>query len=259
VYPATSPQASATTTLIQHLRSAVIPKAETGSSLHVYIGGDTATFTDFAQVIGSKMPLFVAVVVALSVLLLALVFRSIVIPLTAAVMNLFSAGAALGALSAAYVWGWGGAPLGASRAGPITPFIPVMIFAVLFGLSMDYQVFLVSRIREEWLRTGSNKEAVRRGLAITGRTITAAAAIMILVFGSFILGSDLIVKQFGLGLAVAVFIDAFIIRMGIVPAAMLLLGRSNWWLPARLGRALPAFATQSLDELTAEPAEPVDV
>jgi RND superfamily putative drug exporter len=257
-YPTTSPQAAATTTLIQHLRTEVIPTAEAGSTLHIYIGGNTATVTDFASVVGSKMPLFVTVVVALSVLLLALVFRSVVIPLTAAVMNLFSAGAALGVLSAAYVWGWGGAPLDASRAGPVTPFLPVMIFAILFGLSMDYQVFLVSRIREEWLRTGNNAEAVRRGLAITGRTITAAAAIMILVFASFILGGDLIVKEFGLGLAVAVLVDAFIIRMGIVPAAMLLLGRSNWWFPAKLDRALPSFGTESLDELPPEPAEPVD-
>jgi RND superfamily putative drug exporter len=258
-FPTTSPQASATTNLILHLRSDVIPKAEAGSSLHIYIGGNTATFTDFAHVVGSKMPLFVTVVVALSVLLLALVFRSIVIPLTAAVMNLFSAGAALGVLSAAYVWGWGGAPLDASRAGPITPFLPVMIFAILFGLSMDYQVFLVSRIREEWLRTGSNSEAVRRGLAITGRTITAAAAIMILVFASFILGGDLIIKEFGLGLAVAVLVDAFVIRMAIVPATMFLLGRSNWWFPAKLDRALPSFGTESLDEPPAEPAERVDV
>jgi len=258
-FPTTSPQASATGNLILHLRSDVLPRAEAGSSLHIYIGGNTATFTDFAQVIGSKMPLFVTMVVLLSVLLLAMVFRSIVIPLTAAVMNLFSAGAALGVLSAAYVWGWGGAPLGASRAGPIMPFLPVMVFAILFGLSTDYQVFLVSRIREEWLRTGSNKEAVRRGLAITGRTITAAAAIMILVFGSFILGSSLIIKEFGLALAVAVFIDAFIIRMGIVPAAMFLLGRSNWWFPAKLDRVLPSLGAESLDEMPAEPAEPIEV
>ncbi len=166
-FPTTSPQAAGTTNLIVHLRSDVIPRAEAGSTLHIYIGGNTATSADFATVVGSKMPLFVTVVVSMSVLLLALVFRSVVIPLTAAVMNLFSAGAALGALSAAYVWGWGGTALGASRAGPITPFIPVMLFAILFGLSMDYQVFLVSRIREEWLRTGSNTEAVRRGLTIT--------------------------------------------------------------------------------------------
>lgn len=146
---------------------------------------------------------------------------------------------ALGVLSAAYVWGWGGAALGASRAGPITPFIPVMVFAILFGLSTDYEVFLVSRIREEWLRTGGNTEAVRRGLAITGRTITAAAAIMIVVFGSFIFGGNLTIKEFGLALSVAVFVDAFIIRMVIVPALMFLLGRANWWVP---GQARPDAA-----------------
>jgi RND superfamily putative drug exporter len=256
VFPTTSPAASATTSLIQHLRSDVIPQAEAGSALHIYIGGDTATFADFAQVIGSKLPLFVGVVVLLSVLLLALVFRSIVIALTAAVMNLLSAGAAFGVLSATYVWGWGGSALGASPAGPITPFIPVMIFAILFGLSMDYQVFLISRIREEWLRTGSNAEAVRRGVALTGRTITAAALIMILVFGSFILGSDLIIKEFGLGLAAAVFVDAFVIRMAIVPAVMSLLGRFNWWLPAWLDRVLPNIGSESFEELPA--TEPVD-
>ena len=259
-FPTTSPQASGTSNLIVHLRSDVLPRAEAGSSLHIYVGGNTATSTDFASVVGSKMPLFVTMVVVLSVLLLALVFRSIVIPLTAAVMNLFSAGAALGALSAAYVWGWGGTVLGASRAGPITPFIPVMLFAILFGLSTDYEVFLVSRIREEWLRTGSNTEAVRRGLAITGRTITAAAAIMILVFGSFILGSDTVIKQFGFGLAVAVLVDAFIIRMVIVPAVMFMLRRSNWWFPAFLDRALPTLGAESAEEeLPAKPTQPADV
>jgi putative drug exporter of the RND superfamily len=258
-FPTTSPQAAETSNLILHLRSGVIPQAEAGSALHIYIGGNTATSTDFANVIGSKMPLFVALVVALSLLLLAMVFRSIVIPLTAAVMNLFSAGAALGVLSAAYVWGWGGAALGASRAGPITPFIPVMVFAILFGLSTDYEVFLVSRIREEWLRTGSNAEAVRRGLAITGRTITAAAAIMIVVFGSFIFGGNQTIKEFGLALAVAVFVDAFVIRMGIVPAVMFLLRRSNWWFPAKLDRVLPSVGAESPDELPAKPAERIDV
>jgi RND superfamily putative drug exporter len=248
-YPATSPQAAATGTLIQHLRTDVIPRAEARSSLHIYIGGETATSADFAGVIGSKLPYFVTVVVAFSVLLLAMVFRSVVIPLTAAAMNLLSAGAALGVLSAAYVWGWGGSLLHASRAGPIEPFLPVMIFAILFGLSMDYQVFLVSRMREEWHQTGSNTQAVRRGLAITGRTITAAAVIMILVFGSFMLGSDLVIKEFGLGLAVAVFVDAFFIRMAIVPAAMFLFRRANWWFPARLDRVLPSIGSQAPDEL----------
>ena len=257
VYPTTSPQAAATTNLIYHLRDNVIPAAETGSSLHIYIGGDTATFADFAHVLGSKMPLFVAIVVLLSFLLLALVFRSLVIPLTAAVMNLLSAGAALGVLSAVYVWGWGGSVLQADGGGPIAAFLPVVIFAILFGLSMDYQVFLVSRIREEWLRTGDNAVAVRRGLAITGRTITAAAAIMILVFGSFILGGSVVIMQFGLGLAVAVLVDAVFIRMAIVPAVMFLAGRTNWWFPRTLGRLLPDTSIEDPDD--AAPAEPVSV
>ena len=256
VYPTTSPQSAATTHLIYHLRADVLPPAEAGSALHLYIGGDTATFADFAHVLGAKMPLFVIVVVLLSFLLLALMFRSLVIPATAAIMNLLSAGAALGVLSAVYVWGWSGSLLGGNGGGPIAAFLPAVIFAILFGLSMDYQVFLVSRIREEWLRTGDNAAAVRRGLAITGRTITAAAAIMILVFGSFILGGSVVIKQFGLGLAVAILVDAFFIRIAIVPAAMFLAGRSNWWFPRALERALPTIATEDSEDTA--PAESAD-
>jgi putative drug exporter of the RND superfamily len=259
VYPTTSPQDAATTTLINNLRSTVMPRAESGSSLHIYIGGSTATFADFAQVIGSKMAFFVALVVGFSVLLLIVVFRSLMIPLTAAAMNMLSAGAALGVLSGAYVHGWGGSVLDATRPGPIGPFLPVMIFAILFGLSMDYEVFLVSRMREEWLHAGDNTEAVRRGLAITGRTITAAAAIMILVFASFILGRDLVIKEFGLGLATAVFVDAFVIRMGILPATMFLLGKLNWWLPPWLNRMLPNISTNVPDDLAARQQESVHV
>jgi RND superfamily putative drug exporter len=192
--------------------------------------------------------LFVTVVVLLSFLLLAMVFRSVLVPLVAALMNLLSAGAAFGALTAAYVWGWGGSAIGASRAGPIEAFLPVMLFAILFGLSMDYQVFLVSRIHEEWQRSGDNREAVRRGLALTGRTITAAAAIMILVFGSFILGSDRVIKEFGFGLAGAILVDAFLIRVAIVPALMYLLGKRNWWFPARLDRTLPRLAVDPQED-----------
>jgi RND superfamily putative drug exporter len=250
IYPSTSPQAAATSDLVTRLRSSVIPRAEGDSGIRVYIGGQTATDVDFANVLASKLPLFVGVVVLLSFLLLLVVFRSVFIPLTAALMNLLSAGAALGVLSAAYVWGWGGSLLGANGGGPIQAFIPVMVFAILFGLSMDYQVFLVSRMQEEFRRSNDNRDAVKRGLAITGRTITAAALIMVLVFGSFILGGQLIIKEFGLGLAVAVAVDAFLIRMAIVPAIMFLLGRANWWLPGRLARVLPRLPLEEVEDLS---------
>ncbi len=256
VYPKTSPQDQATTDLIHRLRDQVIPSVRAGSGIGVYIGGLTATNADFAQVLTSKLPLFVALVVLLSFLLLMIVFRSLLIPMVAAAMNLLSAGAALGVMSAVYVWGWGGDLLGASRAGPIEPYLPVMVFAILFGLSMDYQVFLVSRMHEEWHRTGDNKTAITRGLGLTGRTITAAALIMILVFGSFILGGDRVIKEFGVGLAVAVFIDAFLVRVAIVPALMFLLGNSNWWLPTRLAAILPKVTLE--DDDTDTDAGPVE-
>jgi len=252
IFPTTSPQSAATADLVTHLRHDVIRPAEAGTGIQVYIGGATATNVDFARVLASKMPLFVALVVLLSFLLLMVVFRSILIPLTAALMNLLSAGAALGVLSATYVWGWGGSLLGANSGGPIAAFIPVMVFAILFGLSMDYQVFLVSRMQEEYHRSGDNKDAVTRGLAITGRTITAAALIMILVFGSFVLGGDIIIKEFGLGLAVAVLVDAFLIRIAIVPALMFLLGRSNWWVPGPLTRMLPRLPMEAEADLPEE-------
>ncbi|MDT4909554.1 MAG: putative drug exporter of the superfamily, partial [Pseudonocardiales bacterium] len=257
IFPTSSPQSAATSNLVTRLRHHVIPPAETGTGIHVYIGGQTATNVDFASVLASKMPLFVGLVVLLSFLLLMLVFRSLLIPLTAALMNLLSAGAALGVLSAVYVWGWGGSLLGANSGGPIAAFIPVMLFAILFGLSMDYQVFLVSRMQEEFHRSGDNTDAVTRGLAITGRTIIAAALIMILVFGSFILGGQQVIKEFGLGLAVAVAVDAFLIRIAVVPAIMFLLGRTNWWLPSPLSRVLPRLPMEEEPGLSAGDIRPL--
>ncbi|BEP15891.1 MMPL family transporter [Acidothermaceae bacterium B102] len=244
VYPVSSPQDAATDALVHRLRSQVIPAALRGSGAVAYVGGATATAADISTLLGDKIPLFIAVVVLLSFLLLTVVLRSIVVPLMAALMNLLSAGATFGVLSAAYVWGWGGDLLGAGKPGPIEAPMPVVIFAILFGLSMDYQVFLTSRILEEWRASGDNKEAVTRGLAITGRTITAAALIMIVVFGSFILGGNRLIREFGLGLSAAVFVDAFLIRVAVVPAVMLLLGRWNWWLPRRLDAALPHLALE---------------
>ena len=205
----------------------------------VYVGGNTAIFVDFARVLSSKLPLFIGLVVVLSFLLLAMVFRSLVIPLTAAVMNLLSIGAAFGILVAVFQWGWVGSVFQVDRTGPIEAFLPVMLFAILFGLSMDYEVFLITRIQEEWAKSGDNRTAVRNGLAATGKTITAAALIMILVFGSFILGGERVIKEFGLGLAGGILVDAVIIRMAIVPSVMFLLGKSNWWFP-RLARPDPA-------------------
>jgi RND superfamily putative drug exporter len=239
VYPTTSPQDSATADLVKSLRSSTLPEAEAGTGLHFYITGGTAVYVDFAQVLSSKLALFIGSIVGLSFLVLALVFRSLVIPLTAAVMNLLSAAASFGVLVAVFQWGWAAQVIGVDRHGPVESIMPVLLFPVLFGLSMDYQVFLLIRIHEGWLRHRDNRRAVRDGLAATGGIITAAALIMIVVFAAFMLEDNRDIKEFGLGLAAAVLIDAVIIRGAIVPSLMLLLGRSNWWFPGWLDRVLP--------------------
>ena len=255
VYPTTSPQSAATSDLIAHLRSTTIPEALKGTGVTILVGGITAIFVDFAHVLGEKLPLFIGLVVLLSFLLLAMVFRSLVIPLTAAVMNLLSIGAAFGILVMVFQHGTFASLFGVGRPGPIEAFLPVMMFAILFGLSMDYEVFLVTRIHEEWLRTGDNTTAVRNGLAATGKTITAAALIMILVFGSFILGGIPVIKEFGLGLAGGIFVDAVLIRMAIVPAVMQLLGKANWWFPGWLDKILPRLSVEESDvETEQQPA-----
>jgi RND superfamily putative drug exporter len=238
VYPRSSPQAYATTQLVEHLREAVVPPVEARTGMTVYVGGLTAGAVDFASTLARKLPLFIAVVVLLSALLLMIVFRSLVIPLQAAVMNLLSIGAALGVIVAIFQWGWLGSLFGAS-GGPIESFIPVMLFAIVFGLSMDYEVFLVSRIHERWSQTRDSARAVAEGLALTGRVVTAAAAIMVCVFLSFMLGEDRVIKEFGLSLASAVFLDALVVRCLLLPAVLHLIGRRTWALPARLDRALP--------------------
>ena len=244
-YPTSSPQAAATTRLIHRLRTEVIPRAVAGSHLAVYVGGTTAIFVDFANVLSAKFPVFIALVVVLAFLLLAMVFRSLVVPLTAAVMNILSIGAAFGSVVAVFQWGWLDALFGVSKTGPVESFLPVMMFAILFGLSMDYQVFLVTRIHEEYLHGGGDaKAAVRNGLAATGQTISAAALIMILVFGSFVLGGIVVIKEFGVGLAGGILMDALVIRMAIVPALMQLLGRSSWWFPGWLDRFLPRIGIE---------------
>jgi putative drug exporter of the RND superfamily len=240
LYPSTAPQAAPTTRLLDRLRSGVVPAAEAGTGLRVLIGGVTPTEVDFSQDLASRLPLFVAVVVIVAFLLLMLVFRSLVIPAVASVMNLLSVGAALGVMNAVFGWGWGSSILGVGEPAPVEVFLPVIMFSVLFGLSLDYEVFLVSRIREQWVRTGDNRVAVTAGQAVTGRVITAAASIMILVFLSFLLNDDIIIQQFGVGLAAAIIVDAFVVRTVLVPALMHLLGRANWWLPGWLDRWLPA-------------------
>jgi RND superfamily putative drug exporter len=239
VYPKGAPQDASTADLLHTVRGQVVPASERGTGLHVLTGGQTAIFDDFSTVLSRKLPLFIGVVVVLSFLLLMAVFRSIVIPLTAAVMNLLSAGAAFGIITAVFQNGWGASLLGIDKTGPIEAFVPVLMFPILFGLSMDYEVFLVSRIYEEWHRRRDNRAAVTHGLSATGRTITAAAAIMVLVFGAFLLGGERVIELFGLGLAAAVLLDAVIVRSVIVPALMLLLGDLNWKLPMVLERRLP--------------------
>jgi len=238
VYPTSSPQAYATTQLVSRLRSQVIPPVAAQTGMHVYVGGITAGSVDFASLLAKKLPVFIGVVVLLSALLLMVVFRSLVIPLQAAVMNLLSIGASLGVIVIVFQWGWLDGLMGV-RGGPIESFIPVMLFAIVFGLSMDYEVFLVSRIHEQWARTGEPRRAVGEGLALTGRVITAAAAIMICVFLSFMLGENRVIKEFGLSLASAVFLDAVIVRCLLLPAVLDLLGKRTWALPGRLDRLLP--------------------
>jgi RND superfamily putative drug exporter len=245
VYPKGSPQAASTTDLLSHVRTTVIPAVTKGSGLTVLVGGTTAVFEDFSHILSAKLPLFIGVVVVLSFLLLMAVFRSLVIPLTAAVMNLLSAGAAFGIVTAIFQKGWLG-----GTTGPIETFVPVLMFPILFGLSMDYEVFLVSRIYEEWHRRRDNTEAVAHGLAATGRTITAAAAIMVLVFASFILGGERIIELFGVGLASAVLLDALIVRSVLVPALMILIGDANWKIPHWLNSALPRLNVEGRSATT---------
>jgi RND superfamily putative drug exporter len=245
VYPTTSPQSADTTALLDHIRGDVIPPNEERTGTQLHVGGINAIFEDFGDAISKKLPLFIGVVVLLSALLLMVVFRSILVPLKAMVMNLLSIGAAFGLVVAVFQWGWGAGLIGVDSTGPIISFFPIFHFAIIFGLSMDYEVFLMSRIHEEWERTRDPTQAVTRGLALTGRVITAAAAIMVTVFLSFMFGDERIIKLFGLGLASAVFLDAVLIRSVLVPAVMQLFGTRAWWFPARLDRVLPRLHVEA--------------
>jgi RND superfamily putative drug exporter len=269
LYPSTSPQAKQTVTLVDELRNNVIPQSEKGSGLSVHVGGVTATDIDFSHVLSEKLPLFIAVVVLLSFLLLMAVFRSLLIPVVASVMNLLSIGAALGALNAVFNWGWGGSILGLTGTSPIDAFIPVLMFSVLFGLSTDYEIYLVSRIQEEWRNhtgdgevAGLKARAIRRnhqsivaGQAKSGRIIAGAAIIMVLVFGSFLLSGDRILQEFGFGLGFSVLIDAIVIRSALVPAIMHLVGPANWAMPGWLDRILPNLSIEAGDESSDSPSQ----
>jgi len=238
-FPTSSPQDATTIETVERLRAEVLPQVMSGSEATAHIGGQTANFADVGGKVAGRLPYFVAAVILLSFVLLTLVFRSILVPLKAALLNLASIGAAYGVLVMVFQWGWGKGLIGLETTVPVVTFLPMFMFAVLFGLSMDYEVFLLSRVREEYLRTGDNEQSVISGIASTARVITSAALIMISVFAGFVLGEDPIIKMMGLGLATAIFVDATIVRIVLVPATMKLMGDANWWLPAWLDRILP--------------------
>ena len=249
VVPTTSPQSADTEALVHTLRDTV---AGTG----VHVGGVTAAAVDTNEDMASRLPLLVGFVVGLSFLLLLAVFRSVVVAVKAAVLNLLSLGAAYGVVALVLQGGWAGQLIGIDTPTPLPAFVPILMFAVLFGLSMDYEVFLLTRIRERWLATGDNARSVTEGLAGTARVVTAAAAIMIAVFAAFVPSSTVFLKVIGVGMAAAILIDATVVRMLLVPAAMQLLGRSNWWLPGWLGRLLPRIRIEGADDHGASPSEP---
>jgi putative drug exporter of the RND superfamily len=234
-----SPQDIKTDALVDRLRKEVVPKAVEGSNVRAYVAGAGPANKDFSAYLAKRTPLFFGAVLGLSFLLLMIVFRSLLVPLKAVIMNLLSIGASYGIVVAIFQWGWGGSLIGVGQGAPIEPFLPMMLFAIVFGLSMDYEVFLLSRMKEEFDRTGDNASAVADGLAMTARVITAAAAIMVVVFGSFMLEEARTIKMFGIGLATAVFFDATVVRMLLVPATMELLGAKNWWIPKWLDKAMP--------------------
>jgi RND superfamily putative drug exporter len=247
IVPASAPHEQATERLVKQIRAEIIPAATADGAARIRVGGVTALFIDMSDLMTERLPLFVLSVLVLSFVLLMAVFRSLLIPLKAVLANLLSIGAAYGVVVAVFQWGWLRDLIGVERTGPIMAFLPMMLFAILFGLSMDYEVFLVSRIHEEYERDGDAHRAISDGLAGTARVITAAAAIMVTLFSSFVLGNDPIIKTFGLGLAVAVLVDATVVRMLIVPAALAVFGDAAWWLPGRIDRVLPRLGVEADD------------
>ena len=258
IFPTSGPSDEATHALVDRLRDDVIPAAVAGTDASIHIGGVTAAFIDLADVMARRLPLFIGAVVAVSFVLLMAVFRSVLVPLKAAIMNLLSVGVAYGVVVAVFQLGWFNGVLGVERTGPIPSFLPMTLFAILFGLSMDYEVFLLTRIREEYLRTGSNRRAVAGGVSATAGVVTAAAAIMVTVFLSFALGDDRIIEILGVGLASAILVDAVVIRTILLPATMELLGRSNWWLPRRIDRLLPHIHVEPPRPASATPVAILD-
>jgi RND superfamily putative drug exporter len=253
-FPSTAPQDRETHDLVRHIRADVLPDTVNGTK--VYVGGLTASTVDFADANSDRLPILIGVVIALSFLLLVVVFRSILVPLKAAVMNLLSIGAAYGIVVAVFQWGWLRELIGVETSGPIEAWVPMMLFTILFGLSMDYEIFLLSRIREEYLETGENNTAVANGLATTARVITAAAAIMVTLFLVFVFGfEERSIKLFAIGLASAIFVDATIVRMVLVPATMELLGEANWWIPKWLDRILPNIHIEGEKEIVLDVVE----
>ena len=254
-YPTTQEQAATTMSLVNTLNSKTLPQATAGTGMQAYLTGPNAENIDFTDFMNQRLPWVIAIVLVLSMLLILAMFRSVAVTLTAAVMNLLSITASYGVLTAVTQWGWGGKLFGFPEQMPVTTWVPVFLFVILFGLSMDYQVFLLSRIRESWLSGKSNSASVTHGLTVTARVISAAAAIMVVVFLGFVATPDVAVKQIGLGLAVAVLIDSTVVRLVLAPAVMELLGKANWWIPAWLDRILPRMENIPPAEPEQEPAE----
>ncbi|MCW2868789.1 MMPL family transporter [Actinacidiphila oryziradicis] len=244
VIPAGVPQAADTTRLVNHLKDSVVPQGVAGTAARGYVTGTTAAQVDFLDIISSRLPLIIAVVVGLACVIILAVFRGVLIAVKAAVLNLLSIAASYGVVVAVFQWGWGGPALGVSEKVPIESYVPMMMFAIVFGLSMDYEVFLLARVREAWLRTNDSRGSVTHGLEITALVITCAALIMVSVFAAFVLSNNIVVKMVGLGLAVSVLIDATVVRLLLVPAVLTLLGRHAWWTPRWLDRVLPHLDTE---------------
>jgi len=256
VYPASAPQDEATAELLTTLREDVNPALEEATGAKLYVGGTQAITQDFTTVLSDALPIFLAVVVGLGFVALVILFHSLVVPLTGALTSLLSLAAAMGIAVAVFQWGWFADFFGVASTGPIFPFVPIMVFAILFGLSMDYQVFLVSRMQEEWSRTGDNLTSIRRGLAGSGRVVVIAALIMSSVFMAFIPSTESIIKLFGVALASAVLIDAFVVRLVLVPSLMTLFGKANWWLPGWLERILPTVTIEPGEDEVADDVDP---
>ena len=259
VYPTTAPQDQATTDLLGHIRDDIIPAATADSGAKAYVGGFQAVTVDFTKVLADALPWFLLIVVGLGFLAMVVLFRSLLVPATGVLSSLLSLAAALGITVAVFQWGWFGDQISLEATGPVFPFLPVMVFSILFGLSCDYQVFLVSRMHEEWMHVGDNRKAVRRGLAGSGRVVAIAAAIMTSVFGAFILGNDPIIKLFGVALSTAVLLDAFVVRLILIPSLMSIFGKANWWLPSWLDRVLPHVAIESDADIEAGASEIEDI